>query len=155
MMPDHYENLSQSVIAANLMSTNILSSITTRDYWNTVNDYKPLMHLWYVGIIFEFYVILPILFLFSRKIAKRFNLNVSSFIKRTLVFTTLISLGWYLMPDKMVGDKFYLITTRFFELGLGGMIGLNIITPPLLATKEIDKNIFSDLTYIAPSRFFI
>ena len=63
MMPDHYENLAQSVIASNLMSENILSALTTKNYWDVVNEYKPLMHLWYVGILFEFYIIMPIMML--------------------------------------------------------------------------------------------
>ena len=63
MLPDHYENLAQSVVAGNLMSENILSAITTKNYWDVVNEYKPLMHLWYVGILFEFYMVFPILML--------------------------------------------------------------------------------------------
>lgn len=30
MLPDHYENLAQTVIAGNLMSENVLSAITTK-----------------------------------------------------------------------------------------------------------------------------
>ena len=42
MLPDHYENLAQSVVASNLMSGNILSSLTAKNYWSALNDYKPL-----------------------------------------------------------------------------------------------------------------
>ena len=42
MLPDDYENLSQSVIASNFFGNNILSAITTKNYWDVVNDYKPL-----------------------------------------------------------------------------------------------------------------
>mgnify|MGYP000822172057 FL=1 len=34
MLPDDFENLSQAVIASNLFSENILSAITTRNYWD-------------------------------------------------------------------------------------------------------------------------
>lgn len=61
MLPDDYENVGESVVASNLFSENILLSITTHDYWNASNDYNPLMHLWYVGILFEFYVLFPII----------------------------------------------------------------------------------------------
>ena len=37
MLPDDYENLSQSVIATDLMSQNILSAVTTKNYWDAVN----------------------------------------------------------------------------------------------------------------------
>ena len=60
MLPDDYENLGESVVASNFFSENILLSITTKDYWNVSNDYNPLMHLWYVGVIFEFYLLYPL-----------------------------------------------------------------------------------------------
>ncbi len=44
MLPDDYENLSESVIATNLFGNNILAAITTKNYWDVVNEYKPLMH---------------------------------------------------------------------------------------------------------------
>ena len=60
MLPDDYENVGEAVVASNLYSENILLFLTTRDYWNVSNDFNPLMHLWYVGIIVEFYIIFPI-----------------------------------------------------------------------------------------------
>ena len=41
MLPDDYENLSESVIATNLFANNVLSAITTKNYWDVVNEYKP------------------------------------------------------------------------------------------------------------------
>ena len=124
MMPDHYENLSQSVIAACAMSTNILSSITTRNYWNMVNDYKPLMHLWYVGILFEFYIVVPMILLTANKIARICNVDRASCMKADLGALTTLSFILFLSPNSIVGDKFYLLTTRFFEIGLGGIMCL-------------------------------
>ena len=54
MLPDDYENLGESVVATNLFANNILSAITTGDYWNIGNKYKPLMHTWYVGLLMQF-----------------------------------------------------------------------------------------------------
>lgn len=44
MLPDDFENTAQSVIATNFFGNNILESITTKNYWDVGNDYKPLMH---------------------------------------------------------------------------------------------------------------
>ena len=66
MLPDDYENLSQSVIATNGFGNNILAAITTGNYWDVSNDYKPLMHTWYVGVLMQFYLFYPILFLLAR-----------------------------------------------------------------------------------------
>lgn len=38
MLPDDYENLGESVVATNLFANNILSAITTGDYWNIANE---------------------------------------------------------------------------------------------------------------------
>ena len=46
MLPDDYENLSESVVATNLFGNNILAAITTKNYWDVVNEYKPLIHTW-------------------------------------------------------------------------------------------------------------
>lgn len=122
MLPDDYENLAQTSIAANFMSENILSAITTRSYWDVSNDFKPLMHLWYVGILFEFYVVLPLLFFFSRWIARK-----KSFEKATILvlsILSLISLIIYILPIGSVTERFYYLPFRFFELGLGGIVGL-------------------------------
>ena len=37
MLPDNFENLSQSVIASNVFANNVLSYITTGNYWDVVN----------------------------------------------------------------------------------------------------------------------
>ena len=55
MLPDDFENLSQSVIASNVFANNVLSYITTGNYWDVANVFKPLMHTWYVGVLLQAY----------------------------------------------------------------------------------------------------
>lgn len=126
MLPDHYENLAQSVVAGNLMSENILSAITTKNYWDVVNEYKPLMHLWYVGILFEFYLVFPILMLCAKNIAKTLKQDERKWMINTLCICCLLSLVLYLLPNVSVGDRFYYLQYRFFEIALGGIISLYI-----------------------------
>ena len=66
MLPDDYENLSESVIATNLFGNNILAAITTGNYWDVANDYKPLMHTWYVGLLMQIYLVYPLLFCLAK-----------------------------------------------------------------------------------------
>lgn len=126
MLPDHYENLAQSVAAGNLMSENILSAITTKNYWDVVNEYKPLMHLWYVGILFEFYLVFPILMLCAKSIAKMLKQDERKWMINTLCICCLLSLVLYLLPNVSVGDRFYYLQYRFFEIALGGIISMYI-----------------------------
>lgn len=126
MLPDHYENLAQSVIAGNLMSENILSAITTKNYWDVVNEYKPLMHLWYVGILFEFYITLPILMLLANGIAKKLKQDEQKCMEITLAILCVISFLLYVLPFGAIGEKFYYLPYRFFELASGGLVALYI-----------------------------
>ena len=126
MLPDHYENLAQSVIAGNLMSENILSAITTGNYWDVVNGYKPLMHLWYIGILFEFYIVMPVLLLITNKCAAWAKRDGTTWMISVLVFASLASLVLFLWSSVSVGDKFYYLPYRFFELGIGGIVGLYV-----------------------------
>jgi peptidoglycan/LPS O-acetylase OafA/YrhL len=118
MLPDDLENLSQSVIATNLMSNNILLLITTGNYWDISNEFKPLMHTWSLGVEEQFYFILPLLFLLLRG-------KYVKWILPLLTILTLISLLLFLLPS--IGNqpsKFYLLHYRFFEIAIGGVFSI-------------------------------
>ena len=51
MLPDDFENLAESAIASSVFANNVIQCITTKNYWDVINLYKPLMHLWYVGLL--------------------------------------------------------------------------------------------------------
>jgi len=132
MLPDDYENVSQTVIASNIFSENILSLITT-NYWDVQTGYKPLMHLWYVGVLFEFYIILPLVLMFISKLAVSFKKDKMQYMIYTITILTIISVVLYIAPIASQSSKFYLLPFRFFELGVGGIIALYIddISVPL------------------------
>jgi peptidoglycan/LPS O-acetylase OafA/YrhL len=111
MLPDDLENLSQSVVATNLFANNILLLITTGNYWDVVNEYKPLMHTWSLGIEEQFYVFFPLIFMGLQGKRSRYILPV-------LVALTLISLILFMINEKDA-VKFYSIQHRFYELSLG------------------------------------
>lgn len=123
MLPDNYENLAMSVVSTNLFSNNILAAITTKNYWDVVNNYKPLMHTWYLGIVAEFYIIIPLLFIIPAKLFKK--ADKQTLLRRIFVLLTVcfaFSLVLYLLPSIGYNEKFYFIPFRFFELTLGSMI---------------------------------
>lgn len=129
MLPDDYENLSEQIIASNLLSENVLSAITTGDYWNVVNDYKPLMHMWYVGVLFEFYLFYSVCYALLNRTKKSFNC-----IHIGIVILTILSLFVYLLPCVNDSVKFYYLPFRFFEFGVGALIVLFQLKHP---NKEI------------------
>jgi len=119
MLPDDYENLGESVVATNLFANNILSAITTGDYWNIANEYKPLMHTWYVGLLMQFCLVYPLLF-YLAKLDKRTP-------RRTLLVVicslALLSLLVFFMGNNEA-HRFYYLPARFFEFGVGGIVAL-------------------------------
>lgn len=119
MLPDDYENLSESVVATNLFANNILAAITTKNYWDVVNEYKPLMHTWYVGIVMQFYIVYPILFF----LAKRNKKNPQRTLFVLVSSLAAVSLLIYFMTTD-TAHRFYYLPSRFFEFAAGGIVAL-------------------------------
>ena len=119
MLPDDYENLSESVVATDFFANNILSAITTGDYWNIANEYKPLMHTWYVGLLMQLYVLYPLLFLLSGLDRK----NPQKTMLVLVASLTVLSLVCYIGCTNEA-HRFYYVPSRFFEFGIGGVMAL-------------------------------
>ena len=120
MLPDDYENIAQSIVATNIFGNNILQAITTKNYWDVVNEYKPLMHTWYVGLLMQFYVVVPlILFTIAKYITnsdKRRKVDVG-----LMASMVLCSLLLYVIPGNE-SNKFYYLPYRLYEFSIGGLV---------------------------------
>ena len=119
MLPDDYENLSESVIATNVFGNNILSAITTGDYWDVANDYKPLMHTWYVGLLMQLYLVYP-LFFFVAKIDRGNHRRALLVIVSSLTVVSLLC--YFGSTDE--AQRFYYLPARFFEFAVGGLVAM-------------------------------
>lgn len=112
MLPDDFENLAESVIASNIFANNILSCITTKNYWDVANVFKPLMHTWYVGVLMQAYVLLPAVYAAVFKLSKG-KINA---VKIAAWVITLLSLAAYILPVATSAEKFYYLPYRAFEI---------------------------------------
>lgn len=130
MLPDDFENTAQSVVATNFFGNNILESITTKNYWDVGNDYKPLMHTWYVGLLMQYYVLIPLLFFIAgnliSEVNKRRKINVT-----ITSLLGLLSLFLYMISDDACA-KFYYLPYRLYEFCAGALVYY------LFAHKNID-----------------
>ena len=118
MLPDNYENLAESVIASSLFAENILEAITTKNYWDIVNLYKPLMHLWYIGVLFQIQFFLAIFF----SVIVRHFTKPKDAIRNTVVILSIVSLLLYLYPGFSDSEKFYFPWFRTYEVLFGAMV---------------------------------
>lgn len=116
MLPDDLENLAQSVVATNLFANNVLQAITTKNYWDVVNEYKPLLHTWSLGIEEQFYLFWPVLLLVFARLGDRRA-------AACILGLTAISFLLFMLP---VPDhvRFFYLPFRFFELASGGLVAL-------------------------------
>jgi len=118
MLPDDYENLAESVIASNVFANNFLACITTKNYWDVSNAFKPLMHFWYVGVLMQAYVVLPVLFWGTYKLSHKHKLALPV----AAAVLTAISAILYFLPVFSQAQKFYYLPFRLFEITLGCLV---------------------------------
>lgn len=120
MLPVDLRFLSEESVAASVFMNNILQAITTQNYWAAIYQ-KVLMHTWFLGVLFQFYVVFPLLMLMMRRR-----------MKVVLIVLTLLSLLLYLLPIDSIGNKYYL-PYRFFEIAIGGLVAVKSpkVTSPI------------------------
>ena len=82
------------------------------------------MHLWYVGIIFDFYLVFPLLAIGWSKLSRCIRHNQGSSEIVLLGSLAVISLALYIGPFGSEGEKFYYLPYRLFEFLLGGIVAL-------------------------------
>ncbi|MHB8109125.1 MAG: acyltransferase family protein [Syntrophorhabdaceae bacterium] len=116
MLPDDLENLAESVVATNIFGNNVLQAITTENYWDVSNEFKPLMHTWSLGIEEQYYIIYPFLLLLIGRRHGRWLLP-------SLALLAVASVILYFLPFHAY-KRFYYLPFRFFELALGGLAAL-------------------------------
>ena len=120
MLPHDLRFLSEENVAASTFMNNVLQAVTTQNYWAAIYQ-KVLMHTWFLGVLFQFYVMFPLLMLLIRRQ-----------MKMTLIVLTVISFLLYLLPIDSIGNKYYLLPYRFFEMAIGGLVA---IRQPIVSTR--------------------
>ena len=118
MLPSEFKSFSQSVIAANFISSNILFWLQT-DYFASSSDLKPLLHTWSLAIEEQFYVFFPLLLLLMKNVRQSYL----QIVLIVLVSASLIASEWVLKVDPSA--SFYLLPTRAWELGFGAFLALS------------------------------
>ena len=101
-------------------------------YFDPKFDSMPLLHTWSLAVEEQFYLILPITLVILFKFKRHQNLPYY-----TLLVLTLISLiaSQYLLSNQP-RVAFYSLPSRFWELGIGGLLAFNKIQQPSKLMNE-------------------
>jgi peptidoglycan/LPS O-acetylase OafA/YrhL len=117
MLPFRFEAYSKRLIAVSVFASNFAFWLEG-GYFDQSNLLKPLLHTWSLAVEEQFYLIFPAFLLLAAKWRGRATLVV-------VAALTVASLGlseW--ASSRYVGANFYLLPTRFWELGIGALIAL-------------------------------
>ena len=114
MLPDDYENLAQSVIASAFFANNILCRISSGDYWAINNDFKPLLHFWYLGVLMQLYCGFLLIVSVCKCNAKR--------IYSVTMILGVVSLAMMFMGIGEQPLRFYYMPWRFYEFAIGVLL---------------------------------
>jgi peptidoglycan/LPS O-acetylase OafA/YrhL len=115
LLPDDLENLGQSIVSTALFSNNILLWLTS-SYFDQSIDFKPYAHSWSLGVEEQFYILAPLLLIAGSKFAGRRGMfcGLLLFSVLSFAFCVFVSRGHPLL-------NFYLLTSRFWEIGFGSI----------------------------------
>lgn len=112
LLPEDMKNFSQSLVAVSVFSSNILFYLTT-GYFLPAAELKPLLHTWSLAVEEQYYVLFPLLLMFTWKLGKRWVITI-------LIALAVISLAaaeW--LSSTNVAFNFFLLPTRAWELLIG------------------------------------
>ena len=114
------DGLIHSAVASLLFVANLYFQGTTGTYFDGPSDELPLLHLWSLAVEEQFYLVLPLILIFALRWRGRAGLAL------ILAVASLLSLlfaeHWLQIRSSVA---FFQMPARFWELALGGLIGLS------------------------------
>lgn len=125
MVPDDLLTVAESAVASLFFSNNLLSLYLCADYWDWTNEFKPLMHTWYLGVLMEMYLIIPIVLMIAAKLSRMIKVDGRKGQKIALWSTVILSFAFFIIC-KRTELNFYLVFGRIYEFVAGGIVAIYI-----------------------------
>lgn len=122
LTPSMFENLTKSVFATTIFASNIYFWQTI-DYFSTAAEFRPLLHTWSLAVEEQFYVFWPLFLILVAKLPKRY---LTAAVTAILIVSFA---GSVIATENYSRANFYSIPTRTWELMIGAILALEIISP--------------------------
>lgn len=144
LYPDEYKLLGKHIAAGSIYISNFILYNESGNYFDVETNFKPLIHLWSLGVEEQFYIVFPLLLLLVYKLHINFLL--------LLLFFTLTS--YFLNVHGIANSNnqslvFYMPWTRFWELSAGAVLAYVVLHPEYIKyiTNLFNKRIKYILLY--------
>ncbi|MDC3034062.1 acyltransferase [Candidatus Pelagibacter sp.] len=139
LLPQHFMNLGQSIVANILLISNFLFYYQT-DYWDYAVFTKPLLHTWTIALEFQFYIFICLIFWIFKKNLTKIILTFFFISLILLIFPNKISFDVNLRELNL--NNYFLIFARLWEFLMGSIVAL------ILNNKKYEKK-FLTMKYLS------
>lgn len=130
LLPNQQQDLARSALAALAFVANHHAVLTQQDYFSEAATLLPLQHLWTLAVEEQFYLLWPPLLLALGALARRTGLAPTRVVVATLAAIVLASLAASIaFSSRFPAASFFLLHTRAWELGVGGLLALAPVLP--------------------------
>lgn len=140
-------NLKKETTSILLGYNNFWQLSTNLDYFaRHINS--PFIHLWYIAILLQFYLIFPFIYIFIRKIGNKFNKNLPLIV--TSILSVIFSIYFYKSSlSSNIMTVYYNTFTRIFSILFGLTTAIiHSHYKPLIPKKFQNKTISSIIFYL-------
>ena len=115
LTPDKYVELAKSGVMATVLSVNFWFAFNS-GYFDQSSELSPFLHLWSLAVEEQYYFVMPVILVAAAKFGKK------SFFWTVLLITSSSFLMSAFTSAKYPDTSYYLLHTRAWELGAGGLI---------------------------------
>lgn len=103
--------------------SNIVLAFNAEDYFSSSSDYNPFLHTWSLGVEEQFYLIFPFIMFWRQRRLAAGKSDYSAIVVAVLSLASLLASG--ILSTVNERYAFYLIPSRFWELGVGVFLALS------------------------------
>lgn len=115
LTPDKYVELAKSGVMATVFSVNFWFAFNS-GYFDQSSELSPFLHLWSLAVEEQYYFVMPVILVAAAKFGKK------SFFWTVLLITASSFLMSAYTSAKYPDTSYYLLHTRAWELGAGGLV---------------------------------